>query len=506
MNNISKHATLYLLPYKLANWQEHLLAISKIELSAHKGDNKLKNNANLIITWAQKLYDHDDAHLIQNISRLLLIIVAVALITGWLTGWGIGATIFYYDGSEPINILVVLVTLVIIPNLLLIPTIVFSLAGSLWKQFINRRNISHSNQSIFTTGIHKYIIRYIDQHQKENLSKIIYKLKSLGAWHIALYAPIETLYISIVTQIFTVSLLSGAVFWGFWKALTTDLAFCWNTTAPFVTAQLIHSITQSLFLPWSVFFDGDIPSQHTIVNTRFYRLSNTNNELSQYQNDPIYMEQWWTFLMIAIVTWAILPRLLLLIVTLIRYSTSINFTVTHLPQAQNLLAELRKPQVTSTNNLILENTPKLKDANQPHKVYSLPDLKNSICIFWSMPDFDIQSLSLPIEHTNVIHTGGKSNSYNEDTLIKLINTKNDTNTDQSKINSIIIFVKSWEPPLLEFIDFLHILKQNDNTSKVSLYIIPLAFNKTNTSQVWHKVINRLGDPWIVVTECLILNN
>lgn len=77
--------------------------------------------------------------------------------------------------------------------------------------------------------------------------------------------------------------------------------------------------------------------------------------------------------------------------------------------------------------------------------------------------------------------------------------------DLTDAEEIVIVVKAWEPPLLEFVDFVRSVRQALGRNR-SILVLPVAVNAAGQPQaasesqtgVWQRKLTQLGDPWLRV--------
>jgi len=459
-----------------------------------------------ILYWAQENEDTSTKstttkNFRTRISAILHTLIACAIIAGFAAGIGTGSAIFWYDGAQPINVLPVLGSLILLPTLLLIPTILLGLSGLVMRAF-------HINRPPFPfwtldKGLPTILSRFLPKSRE-----LITNATTLTSFHLALYGKVEFLYLSLTTQLFTLCFLLGACGFGVWKMITTDLAFCWSATPTFVTPELIHSITSTLALPWSFSSSASIaqPSLLLIQKTRYYRLHAPLR--SVVESDPAIMGQWWAFLILAIFTWAILPRFILLLFNYIRYIKAVSYTFLHLPSIPDLLEHLKPGSVQTTTNTAQKmietsaTTEQLSSLNEAGTdQIQIPTVTlHSQIILWAMRDLNLQTIPLLLQHSTTLpaHAGGTTPMSEELAIIDAVQ-KN------QQLDRIILLVRSWEPPLLEFLDFLRDLRKA--SQKITpIYVIPLRFeNQDANNIIWIKVLKKLADPWIHVTFSLSIS-
>lgn len=83
----------------------------------------------------------------------------------------------------------------------------------------------------------------------------------------------------------------------------TDMAFGWSSTLD-VSSQTVFQLTTVLSLPWAAFVPDAVPSLALIEHTRFFRI-----DAVQIDHAAMY-GQWWSFLLMNLIIYALIPRLI----------------------------------------------------------------------------------------------------------------------------------------------------------------------------------------------------
>lgn len=516
MNIISQHSCLYSLPGILDAWSQSSGPMTvpsgtplppppdtksqtstQIPGPENHPSGKCPGDTSLILEWTLKTESTDAGDIRTRTMLLLYAVTTCAIFAGFSSGLGAGGIIFWYDGSQPINIISVLSSLVVAPGLLLLPTILLGICSLVMRGFQINRTLP--SLLILSKPLHRAISRITPKCRD-----VFEKATTLTAFHMALYGKVESLFLSVTLQLFTLSFLLGASGYGTWKMVTTDLAFCWAATPSLITPSLVQEVTSALALPWSFVIPAAVPSLQLVENTRYYRLHTPLRTSLEY--DPAIMGQWWAFLILTIFTWAILPRLIMLAITLSRYKNVVSYTLLHLPHVPALLSELRPGELHTTVISKKNNNPRpktrqiLTDNLDTTPIQIPPVTADSRIILWSMRDLDLDLVTLLPQLTQLspMHAGGTT-STSEDSAI----TESIENTPC--LDLIILIVKSWEPPLMEFLDFIKDLRKA--TKKTTpIYVVPLTLGDDRMGNlVWSKILGKLADPWIHVTRSLSIS-
>ena len=236
-------------------------------------------------------------------------------------------------------------------------------------------------------------------------------------------------------QALRLSLLSG-VFFSFGAlssllltVITQDIAFGWSTTLN-IDAKSLKSILDKIAF-WSQICSSCAVDEKLIELSRFTRLGSaiTKEQIS----NAILLGQWWKFLAMSILVYGIFLRGLL-------YLLSFTF---------------KKSKITITSNIKKDD---FKPQEQKAKVLNSSSLRG---------DFRVIPYNLDSFNINLPH--------NKDA------------------KDIVIVVKSWEPPILDFFDFAKELEEQNSNSKIIIYLLGLNGKaKSEDIDIWSQKIKELN--------------
>lgn len=241
------------------------------------------------------------------------------------------------------------------------------------------------------------------------------------------------------TQLLTLSFAGGGLLVYLLLLLGSDISFVWRSTL--LEASDVLPVLNALAIPWG-FWPEAQPSLELLQQTQDFRLSSQSTEA------PV-LGQWWKYIFAAQCTYNILPRTLMLVVSRNLYLrvNSIDSSLS----ATNL--EPNKPVIVADEEHALAEV-----------VYSLAS--PYLLLDWaSSPDFCHQQLARAL--------GTPSDIRNIQPLPLPITQEND-----SPNQSIVVLVKSWEPPLRELGDYL--LSISGPQQK---FILPMDWNENTVRPI-----------------------
>ncbi len=378
------------------------------------------------------------------------------ILLGFISGILLAGALLNYDGSQPINVLVLLVILVLVPLGLFLVSLLLPLWSS--NSLISGLNPGGMVFNFFknkSTPLSDFFSSSRSEQAKDKLLR----------WKLLL-----------CSQQFGIALSLAALLTLLVRVSFSDLAFGWSTTLDIHYSSLAPWI-QAISWPWSAWFPEAVPSNSLIEQSRFYRLENGLSELSAQT-----LTGWWKFIAMCILVYGIGLRLFAAWVASINYKLAVENMLMQHSEVNALLDRFSCP-----DNLH-ESVPVVKANNTSLNV----------------SDSNISSADLVIRWNSAELVG----SSQLEKVIEL--TPDDTvqldsdvfkDFDLNSIKKIHIITKSWEPPLLEFHDLILVLREKFG-AMVSISIQPIAAREHSLEsvdvEIWRHSIEKLQDPKVYV--------
>ena len=342
------------------------------------------------------------------------ILVMLALFLGFATGLGL----LQYNGDAPVNLIYFLFVAVLFP--------LFTMSLSLiamWRASYKENVWVHLSPSFWMEKI-------LRRFSKEPLTTAIPLEPTLLNWmviqrsqHLALAFSLGLLLALLVT------------------VATQDVAFAWSTTLQ-VSIPQFTSFIEMLSLPWSPWFDGASPSVALIEQSHYFRLGGTlSQEMLQHRAS---LGEWWKFLALATFFYAIVLRLFFSLLAKRGVQRALERVTLQLEGVEVLLEQMNTPLVTTiapTQESIF--VPILKKSSIEDNTL----LHAHVVQGWgfSLQELRLMCDTLAVKATQLYEVGG-NNTLEEDEAI----------VEQST-GDILLFVKAWEPPTMDCIDFIEAL-------------------------------------------------
>ena len=247
-------------------------------------------------------------------------------VLGCVLGAGVASALLQYDGKHPVNISWYLFVLVALQVLLVASTIAaWALRHSKPVQ------AAIEDMSLLSHLIRPMFARVAGWVQRQRLAHLSADVRDrakaktgLLQSHHALYGPTSYLPMLISAQVFGICFNLGAIATTVALEWFSDLAFGWGSALE-VQPQTIHDLARFIAQPWSwAFAEGlGYPTLEQIAGSRI----SLKDPLSTLDAGDLRAWRW--FLVLAVFTYGLLPRLVLLglsMLTQVRTLAALPFT------------------------------------------------------------------------------------------------------------------------------------------------------------------------------------
>jgi hypothetical protein len=393
-------------------------------------------------------------------------------VAGGATGWLVTAALFNYDGSKPVNVVHVLAALVGIQLLLLLLLGLVSIPARISRYLPGLRILQDLLALLSPGQITHWLARRLPEPLKDAARGVSARLGK-DPW------PLRVLRWSamVSAQTFGVSFNLGALAAALYLVVFSDLAFSWSTTLrPDVDRG--QRVTRMMAAPWSAWWPEAVPSRTLIESTLYYRLRGEaegrgsavnsgldegspslprhNEEGTATGMNPAGWGGWWPFLVANLCVYGLLPRLILLGVGSWRLRATLNGAMCGISGVEEAMDRLTTEAI-STQAVQPEGIP-------PGASHSGSCLGEGVPAghYWVV---DWGGLGVSLEQVRQHFAGhrgfeaiafdsaGGSAGFEADgAMIERIADR------EGKLGGVIL-VKSWEPPMLEFLDFVGELRK-----------------------------------------------
>jgi hypothetical protein len=438
---------------------------------------KTLNVLQRVRAWRAQVMAHTSSEpsLGRKLERGRRAIALLMLIVGALAGVGVASGVFRYDGTWPVNVVVVLATLVLLQLALVLLTLILMLPRVPGVRVLQDL-IGSLNPGALVAAIYRRFAR-LDDARADLLSWSAARgpaVVRFARWQMLVWSQLGAIAFNIAALATAVALIAF-----------TDLAFGWSSTLR-MNGEDVLRVTNALSAPWAWFWPDAVPSATLIESSRFFRLASTPPPSSAEA-----LTGWWPFLLAAIITYGLIPRCLMLIVARTRLRAATEHLLLDDPQVRALLERMNATEVSLGADDV-EPSDDLSGAiaARPSGVAT----SEAVAVVWSgaLPVDYVNDWAASNVHKRVIQLfeagGGRALEDDAATVRRLA---------EARPQTVLLFVRAWEAPLLDLKDFIESLRAAVG-AVCAIVVVPVGPHggAANESQqaTWSRWIGRIGDP------------
>jgi len=415
---------------------------------------------------------------LQHLRRLVSI--AMGLL-GAVCGIAVALAAFHYTGTVPVNVVTLVAVLVVAPLILVLPVLLFSAA-----QIPGLRTLSDvvgaMNPGVLAAGVY----RRVAQLPPGTAELFTWQAGRTSAasryarWQVVVWSQTAAVTFNVAT------IATGVCLIGF-----TDLAFGWSTTLA-VEPREVHRFVTALAWPWRAWLPGAVPSLELIEQSQFFRLAGAARPGPQASQ---VLAQWWSFVVLAIIAYGLIPRVALLVVGHWRLYVATRALLIEHPQVTALRDRMESPMIETAAHdpehaRLLSGTPSVAHA---------PLLAGETrAVIWGDSIDRDQAAAYALDHlglavAGIAEAGGDRPLAADNAALE--------ETCANGTQAVVVFTRAWEPPLLELLDYLAALRARLGSAG-SIVVVPVPEAATGVSEsertTWTRAIARLADPRLYV--------
>ncbi|MFW5902085.1 MAG: DUF2868 domain-containing protein [Thermodesulfobacteriota bacterium] len=264
----------------------------------------------------------------------------LAILAGLLLGGGICGSLIAYAGDAPINVFTCL-WVMLVPQLLLLVLLGLSAILGRFRRAPRLIGLYPMLAGIIQRNLKRLLkSRYaaLPAAKREAMAAAV----GLVGQSRSIYGRILFRPVFAIGQIFGICFNIGLAGVLLLRVAITDLAFGWQSTLQ-PAAETVHAIVNVIALPWSWLLSSSAahPSVSEIRGSQF-----VFKEGMQHLDSPD-MAAWWPFLLLCLLVYGLLPRLLLLLGTILLQKRALSrLAFTH-AACDRLLLAMKTPRVES---------------------------------------------------------------------------------------------------------------------------------------------------------------
>ncbi len=262
-----------------------------------------------------------------------------------------------------------------------------------------------------------------------------------------------------------------------------DLAFGWSTTLN-TGAGSYHRLVSLLAAPWQALVPTAVPSLELVEATRFFR-----TEALVSDTDPVRWGQWWPFVAMAWLAYAMVPRLLLWLLAQLHLRWRAGRLLQAHPDMTALSYRMETPCLDSGNTH--NDSEDLPDTDTDIQLHQPPP--DTLLIRWAGAGRANLPEQLPRPET-LPEAGGTASLAQDRSLVDQIRVQLERHTPPA----VSLLVNAWEPPTGELADFLELaLSRWPASAQVYLFALAHDHNQPPPSRwlaQWSRFVQRMDDP------------
>lgn len=470
------------------------LAERERRLAAEMSDD-VDDRVGTALAWLRLIERDDEAvrtlhQRAESAIRLTDVLIAVAAI---LAGWVVTLAAFYFDGSGRVNAVAVLAVLVLVPGLMLVPFLVANLPARFVSRLPGAGAFGALVRGLSPGRLGAWLWRRLARERTDTMELATARF---GAQQ-RLYAGVQTWAFLRWSQWFALWFQLTALAAALVLVVFTDLAFGWSTTLtsgdPAVDAQRVHRVTTAMAAPWSWSVSNAQPSLALIEESRFFRAA--SEPLSAVQ--AARLGGWWAFVVLTIAFYGVLPRVFTFWIATVRLRAATRATVMASPGFSAVLRRLHRSQVET-----VAPRPEISGSDLARPAALGAEVRRvganlRALINWSAVPISSEVLAATFPGVPQFAAGGSASVEADEALVRQLAAN-----AEGERGDVLVLVKGWEPPLMEFVDFVQALRGSIDAGSAEIVVLPVGLDPdgrlgpANPAQldIWRNKLARVGDP------------
>lgn len=384
--------------------------------------------------------------LVERVHRLQ---VALMAFLGLACGWATAASVFAYDGSRPVNVVHVLAVFVGLQLLLLVFLGVVLLPGGLVMRVVGLGGLQDLLLWLSPGQLLRLIARVLPSNVRAGLLKA-FPMRDVRAGPLGGVVKWSVVHSA---QVAGVGFYCGALATALSLIAFSDLAFSWSTTLDLRQEQ-VHGLTKVLSRPWAGVLAPAVPSLDLVRETQYFRQTGVVGDV-----EPGRWGAWWPFLIACMVLYGWLPRVALWGLSAWRLRVAIRRGFCEMPGSSLVWDRLTSHWV-STQSGEEEEVPGGGgvESAEPARGRQVVMAGEFQLVNWGGLELADSSLTVHVQEVwragvvGVLHAGGRASVEVDTGVVESVANLPET-------VGVAVFVKAWEPPVLELTDFLREMRQ-----------------------------------------------
>jgi len=420
----------------------------------------------LLLSWLQKnLYrvtkELESTKYLHYLTLFSSLFGFIVLILGFSTGFAL----LSYSGSEPVNVIYLLLVMVGLPLFSMLLSLLSMLLGN-----IGAKIFAHLSPLYYL----EKVVNLLPFAKNITFSSLPFSV-TLTKW-------IFLQRVQLFSFLFSLGLFLALIL----MIISKDIAFGWSTTLQ-VDAKSFQTLLETLALPWRDFIPSAVPSLELVELSHYFRLGEHLDTNMIHNADKL--GAWWQFLAMATLFYALGLRLIFWIVAYYGFKRQLKKEFLSMEGVSTLLKEFKTPFISTQSHKDEEHLEIAKETFREVDEHLSEEYE--AILGWNFSDEQLLLIkdSLGVKSKSREVVGGK-NSFLDDKKI----------IEQLK-GEVLVYVKAWEPPTMDFIDFLEDILSISSIKRVNIVPLGTAENNYNSNredmEIWLRKLesidsNKLG--------------
>jgi hypothetical protein len=426
------------------------------------------NPKGVLLAWGEKnryrikeVSEHQST--LEQLSTLSNFIGLFSLLFGFFAGIGL----LSYSGHAPVNVIYYLLFSMVIPLLSMLLSLISIVSSGELFNFVSLLFPLHWVEKVLEFFALKGRVDSLNRSFSPELKRWMFMSR-----------------LQLFSLLFSVGLLVALLV----MVISKDIAFSWSTTLQ-VTPVEFFKLLACIGFPWGATLPSAIPSVELIEMSHYYRLGGDLD--SQMIANADKLGAWWKYLAMVTLFYAIFLRFLVWLMSRYGYQEQLEKEFLLLDGVPKLLREFETPYV-STEAPKIENHLEIVSETDEQVSHTVAKRYDHI-IGWN---FSQDEIALVNDSKNIgsdeIDTVGGSHSFLEDQSV----------AELAK-GRVLLYVKAWEPPTMDFVDFVEDIVANRSVEEVEVYPLgtPARYYESDEREVaiWKRKIQGLKNKkvWVI---------
>lgn len=439
----------------------------------------------------------------KTFSLSVSIVRYLAVFAGALSGIIAAWSFLSYRGTQPVNVAMYLFLFIALP-------LIFSFAALLFR--FGKKNSSPVLHTLISGLSFRLLPKFFRRLHIISLNKLADSAGHVKN-HFQLdqkeYREIYFWLFFTLTSLFSFSFACGTLSATFFKVLISDIAFGWQSTL-ISAGQTVHDLVSSMAVPWKWFFPEGlaVPDLSQVEGSRII-LKDGIEVLATSD-----LVSWWPFICMAILTYAVIPRLLCILAAkmIVRRKLSrLNFD--H-PRFSQVIVRMQSPVLEiDDQEEKKEQTEPLQQKTRPAEVQlsKKPDpiKTRKAALLANQSVFDDRAIDSVVQYvkqylfldTVQAHAVTFDAQADKEKVSHII---------QSDIDQVVLLQEAWQPPIRGLLFYLkQIREQLPETVVLCVFLTgsaaqeDLCVSKDDMdAAIWENAVSGLKHPGIILKRML----